>query len=79
MRSRILYVLFALVLFATTWGLTSTPPKEAASPILAVETVTVRPVTVRPEVTLSGRVEPQRSALLTAQVSAPVLSRKSHA
>jgi len=75
MRSRIFYALFALVFFATTWGLTSAPPQEAASPTLAVETLTVKPVLISPELVLSGRVEPQRSALLMAQVSAPVLTR----
>ena len=72
MRSSLLYALFALVLFATTWGLTAAPRKEPASEVLAVQTIPVKTVLTRPKLVLSGRVEPERSAVLTAQVSAPV-------
>lgn len=76
MRSSLPYALFALVLFTVTWGLTASPrPQSGALPALSVETVTVKPVLVRPQLTLSGRVEPYRSAVLTAQVSAPVQAR----
>lgn len=76
MRSSLPYALFALVLFTVTWRLTATPrPSESPPAPLTIETLTVQPASLRSVVTLSGRVEPMRSALLMAQVSAPVLSR----
>ena len=76
MRSSLSYALFALVLFTVTWGLTASPrPDSGTVPALRVETLTIQPVLVRPQLTLSGRIEPWKSALLSAQVSAPVRSR----
>lgn len=76
MRSSLSYALFALVLFSLAWKLTASPrPQPAATAPLAVETLTVRAVQLRPELTLSGRVEPLHASLLAAQVSAPVQAR----
>lgn len=76
MRSRFSYALFALVLFTVTWRLTASPRRETtpSQPPL-VETLLIKPVPIRPQLTLSGRVEPWKSALIRAQVNAPVQAR----